>query len=186
MEAAKHTVERKSLEQREKMSELERLRHSAAHIMAAAVLRIWPDAMLDIGPATEDGFYYDFDLPSHRFTPDDFPKIEEEMRKIVKENHRFEKIVKTREEAKAFLEQLGQKYKIDRLNDIPEGEPISFYQSGEFMIYAPDRTLCGQAMLRHLSYYDSHRHTIAAMKKTRNYNEFTAPLSLQKPSLKIG
>ncbi len=132
MEAAKHTVERKSLEQREKMSELERLRHSAAHIMAAAVLRIWPDAMLDIGPATEDGFYYDFDLPSHRFTPDDFPKIEEEMRKIVKENHRFEKIVKTREEAKAFLEQLGQKYKIDRLNDIPEGEPISFYQSGEF------------------------------------------------------
>ncbi|HON08719.1 MAG TPA: threonine--tRNA ligase, partial [Verrucomicrobiota bacterium] len=113
MEAAKHTVERKSLEQREKMSDLERLRHSAAHIMAAAVLRIWPDAMLDIGPATEDGFYYDFDLPSHRFTPDDFPKIEEEMRKIVKENHRFEKIIKTREEAKAFFEQRGQKYKID-------------------------------------------------------------------------
>jgi len=133
MEAAKHTVERKSLEQREKMSDLERLRHSAAHIMAAAVLRIWPDAMLDIGPATEDGFYYDFDLPSHRFTPDDFPKIEEEMRKIVKENHRFEKIIKTREEAKAFFEQRGQKYKIDRLNDIPEGEPISFYQSGDFV-----------------------------------------------------
>lgn len=133
MEAAKHTVERKSLEQREKMSEQERLRHSAAHIMAAAVLRIWPDAMLDIGPATEDGFYYDFDLPSHRFTPEDFPKIEEEMRKIVKENHRFEKIIKTREEAKAFFEQRGQKYKIDRLNDIPEGEPISFYQSGDFI-----------------------------------------------------
>ncbi len=133
MEAAKHTVERKSLEQREKMSEQERLRHSAAHIMAAAVLRIWPDAMLDIGPATEDGFYYDFDIPSHRFTPDDFPKIEEEMRKIMKENHRFEKIIKTREEAKAFFEQRGQKYKIDRLNDIPEGEPISFYQSGDFI-----------------------------------------------------
>ncbi|MGC8743127.1 MAG: threonine--tRNA ligase [Verrucomicrobiia bacterium] len=133
MEAAKNAVERKSLEQREKMSEIERLRHSAAHIMAAAVLRLWPNAKLDIGPATEEGFYYDFDLPDHRFTPDDFPKIEEEMRKIVKENHRFEKFVKTREEAKALLEQKGQTYKIDRLNDIPEGEPISFYQSGEFV-----------------------------------------------------
>jgi threonyl-tRNA synthetase len=133
MEAAKHVVERKSLEEREKMSELERLRHSAAHIMAAAVLRLWPNAKLDIGPATEDGFYYDFDLPDHRFTPDDFPKIEEEMRKIVKENHRFEKIIKTRDEAKALLEQMGQTYKLDRLNDIPEGEPISFYKSGEFI-----------------------------------------------------
>lgn len=133
MEAAKHVVERKSLEEREKMSELERLRHSAAHIMAAAVLRLWPNAKLDIGPATDEGFYYDFDLPDHRFTPDDFPKIEEEMRKIVKENHRFEKIIKTREEAKALLEQMGQTFKIDRLNDIPEGEPISFYKSGEFI-----------------------------------------------------
>ncbi|MGC8830098.1 MAG: threonine--tRNA ligase [Verrucomicrobiia bacterium] len=133
MKAAKNAVERKSLEQRERMSDIERLRHSAAHIMAAAVLRLWPDAKLDIGPATEDGFYYDFDLPNHRFTPDDFPKIEEEMRKIIKENHRFEKFVKTREEAKAFLEQKGQTYKIDRLNDIPEGEPISFYQCGEFV-----------------------------------------------------
>lgn len=133
MEAAKHVVERKSLEEREKMSELERLRHSAAHIMAAAVLRIWPNAKLDIGPATDDGFYYDFDLPDHRFTPDDFPKIEEEMRKIVKENHRFEKIIKARDEAKALLEQRGQTYKLDRLNDIPENEPISFYQSGEFI-----------------------------------------------------
>lgn len=133
MEAAKHTVERKSLEERQKMTELERLRHSAAHIMAAAVLRIWPDAMLDIGPPTEDGFYYDFDLPNHRFSPDDFPRIEEEMKKIIKENHKFEKIVKTREEARELLEKLGQKYKIDRLNDIPEGEPITFYQSGEFI-----------------------------------------------------
>ncbi|MCX7872504.1 MAG: threonine--tRNA ligase [Verrucomicrobiae bacterium] len=133
MEAAKHVVERKSLEEREKMTELERLRHSAAHVMAAAVLRIWPEAKLDIGPATEDGFYYDFDLPGHRFTPDDFPKIEEEMRKIVKENHRFEKMIKTRDEAKLFFEQRGQTYKLDRLNDIPEGEPISFYQSGEFV-----------------------------------------------------
>lgn len=133
MEAAKHVVERKSIEEREKMSELERLRHSAAHIMAAAILRLWPNAKLDIGPATDEGFYYDFDLPDHRFTPDDFPKIEEEMRKIVKENHRFEKIIKTREEAKALLEQMGQTFKIDRLNDIPEGEPISFYKSGEFV-----------------------------------------------------
>ena len=97
-EAAKQAVERKSLDQRERMSELERVRHSAAHVMAAAVLRLWPDARIDIGPATAEGFYYDFDLP-HRFTPEDLPRIEEEMRRIVKENQPFVKSVKTRGEA---------------------------------------------------------------------------------------
>ena len=88
-ESAKTDVQRKTLDQRELANELMRLRHSCAHILATAVLRLWPDARLDIGPATEDGFYYDFDL-QHRFSPDDFPKIEEEMRKITKENQVFE------------------------------------------------------------------------------------------------
>lgn len=74
-ESAKSEVQRKTLDQREQMNELMRLRHSCAHILAAAVLRLWPDALLDIGPPTEEGFYYDFDL-KHRFTPEDFPKIE--------------------------------------------------------------------------------------------------------------
>jgi threonyl-tRNA synthetase len=131
-EAAKSDVQRKTLDQREQMNELMRLRHSCAHILATAVLRLWPDALLDIGPPTDEGFYYDFDL-KHRFTPDDFPKIEEEMRKITKENQVFEKSIRTREEAKAYFESRGQKFKVERLADIPEGEPISFYQNGEFV-----------------------------------------------------
>jgi threonyl-tRNA synthetase len=131
-EAAKTDVQRKTLDQRELATELMRIRHSCAHILATAVLRLWPDAQLDIGPATDEGFYYDFDL-KHRFTPDDFPKIEEEMRKITKENQVFEKSIKTREEARAYFESKGQKFKLERLADIPEGEPISFYQNGEFV-----------------------------------------------------
>lgn len=131
-EAAKSDVQRKTLEQRGQMDELMRLRHSCAHILATAVLRIWPDALLDIGPPTDEGFYYDFEL-SHRFTPDDFPKIEEEMRKVTKENQVFEKSIKTREEARAYFESKGQKFKLERLGDIPEGEAISFFQNGEFV-----------------------------------------------------
>jgi threonyl-tRNA synthetase len=132
MEAAKHEVERKTLDERQRLGELERLRHSAAHVMAGAVLRLWPEAKLDIGPCTDEGFYYDFDLPTHRFTPEDFPKIEEEMRKIVKENQPFTRSEKTREEAKAFWEGKGQTFKLERLKDIPDGEVISFYQDGDF------------------------------------------------------
>ncbi len=132
MEAAKHDVERKTLDERNRMNELQRLRHSCAHIMATAVLRLWPDALLDIGPPTDEGFYYDFDL-AHRFSPEDFPKIEEEMKKVVKENQVFEKQIKTRDEARSFFEAKGQKFKVERLADIPEGEPISFYQNGEFI-----------------------------------------------------
>jgi threonyl-tRNA synthetase len=131
-EAAKSEVERKTLDQRDQMGELERIRHSSAHILATAVLRIWPDALLDIGPPTAEGFYYDFEL-AHRFTPEDFPRIEEEMRKVIKENQVFQKSVLTREEARAHFEAKGQKFKLERLGDIPEGEAISFYQNGEFV-----------------------------------------------------
>src|SRR6266849_963860 len=133
MEGPKNEPERKSLADRDRMSDLQRLRHSCAHVMATAVLRLWPDAKLDIGPPTDEGFYYDFDLPSHRFSPDDFPKIEEEMKKVVKDNQVFEKSIKTREEARKFFEERGQRFKVERLADIPEGEPISFYQNGEFI-----------------------------------------------------
>ncbi|HAM70555.1 MAG TPA: threonine--tRNA ligase [Verrucomicrobiales bacterium] len=133
MEAPKLPVERKTLDQREQMNELQRIRHSAAHILATAVLRIWPEALLDIGPPTDDGFYYDFDLKGHRFSTDDFTRIEEEMKKVVKENQVFEKSVKTRDEAKAYFEGKGQSFKVERLADIPEGEAISFYQNGEFV-----------------------------------------------------
>ena len=131
-EAAKTDVQRKSLEQRERMDDLMRLRHSCAHILATAVLRIWPDARLDIGPPTDEGFYYDFDL-AHRFSPEDFPRIEEEMRKVIKENQVFEKSIRTRAEALEHFSGRGQSFKVERLADIPEGEAISFYQNGEFV-----------------------------------------------------
>ena len=115
------------------MTDLQRLRHSCAHIMATAVMRLWPNAVLDIGPPTEEGFYYDFDIPDHRLSPEDFPRIEEEMKKVVKENQTFERSVKSRDEAREFLAAKGQNYKVERLQDIPEGEEISFFQNGEFI-----------------------------------------------------
>ena len=91
-------MERKTLDQRAQMTDLERLRHSAAHVMATAILRIWPEAQFAAGPPVEDGFYYDLEMP-HRISPDDFPKIEEEMKKEIKANNVFEKVVVTREQA---------------------------------------------------------------------------------------
>lgn len=107
---------------------IDTLRHSTAHVMAAAVCRIFDDVQLDIGPSVENGFYYDFDLPQ-RITSDDFEKIEKEMKAIVKEDLPFERIEMTRSEAETLLK--GQRFKLERLADIPEGEVISFYKCGE-------------------------------------------------------
>mgnify|MGYP000921946490 CR=1 FL=1 len=111
-------------------SDLEVMRHSAAHIMAAAVCRLFKNVQLDIGPSTDDGFYYDFDL-ADRITPDDFERIEAEMQQIVEEDLPFKCITVSRDEAKELLK--GQKYKLERLADIPEGDAITFYTCGEFM-----------------------------------------------------
>ena len=120
------------MKERKEMSPLEELRHSTAHVLAAAVLRIWPDTKLDIGPPTSQGFYYDFDK-KERFTEEDFEIIEAEMAKIIKENQSFERKEVTREEAIQFFEERNQPFKVSRVGDIPEGEPISFYQNGEFV-----------------------------------------------------
>jgi threonyl-tRNA synthetase len=115
------------------MSPLEEIRHSSAHILATAVLRLFPEAKLDIGPPTDTGFYYDFDI-EHKFTAEDLVAIEAEMQKVIKENQRFERFEKTREEAVELIKEIGQEsYKLGRLNDIPEGETISFYRNGEFI-----------------------------------------------------
>jgi threonyl-tRNA synthetase len=135
--------ERKSLEQRAQMSDIERLRHSAAHVLATAILRIWPEAQFAAGPPVETGFYYDLDMP-HRISPEDFPKIEEEMKKEIKANHVFEKTIVSRDEAIALAEsgRLGglserpgnpSKFKIGNLADIPEGEAISLFRNGDFI-----------------------------------------------------
>src|SRR6187402_487465 len=96
--AAPVNPERKTLDDRNKMTDLERIRHSCAHVLATAILRIWPDAQFAAGPPVENGFYYDVEL-SHRIAPEDFAKIEEEMKKETKANNTFEKVVVTREQA---------------------------------------------------------------------------------------
>ena len=135
--------ERKTLDDRSRMTELERIRHSCAHVMATAILRIWPEAQFAAGPPVDSGFYYDLEMP-HRISPEDFPKIEEEMKKEIKANHPFEKVVVTREQAikDAQSGRLGglserpgnpSKFKLGNLEDIPEGEPISYYKNGDFI-----------------------------------------------------
>jgi threonyl-tRNA synthetase len=115
------------------MTPLEEIRHSCSHVLATAVLRLFPEAKLDIGPPTDTGFYYDIDL-DHRFTAEDLVRLEAEMRKVADENQPFLRKEVSREEAVEIIRARGQeRYKLGRLADIPEGEKISFYQNGEFI-----------------------------------------------------
>ena len=115
------------------MSPLEEIRHSAAHVLATAVLRLYPEAQLDIGPPTENGFYYDIDL-NKQLDAADLEALEGEMKKVIKENQKFERIECSREEAIEKIKAMGQeRYKLGRLDDIPEDEQVSFYRNGEFL-----------------------------------------------------
>jgi threonyl-tRNA synthetase len=123
------------------MTELERIRHSAAHVLATAILKIWPEAQFAAGPPVENGFYYDVDLP-HRISPEDFPRIEEEMKREVKANHVFERVEISRADALAMAERgelaalsargVPSKFKLDIVQNIPEGEAITLFRNGEF------------------------------------------------------
>ena len=134
--------DRKTPEQRGQMTEIERLRHSASHVLATAILKIWPEAQFAAGPPVENGFYYDVDLP-HRISPEDFEKIEAEMKKEIKANHTFEKMEVSRDEAlelgkKGRLAALSDrkepsKFKIDIIENIPANEKISLYRNGDFI-----------------------------------------------------
>ena len=125
-----------------RMTDLERIRHSAAHILATAILRIWPEAQFAAGPPVENGFYYDVELP-HRISPDDFERIEAEAKKEIKANHPFQRVEVSRDEALALAEQgalasLGEragspsKFKLDIVRNIPAGEKITLYKNGDF------------------------------------------------------
>ena len=111
--------------------ELRVIRHTASHILAQAVQRLYPGTKLAIGPAIDDGFYYDFDKDGG-FTPEDLPSIEAEMKKIVKENLKLETFILPRDEALELLRSKGEDYKVELVEELPEGEPISFYRQGEF------------------------------------------------------
>jgi len=135
--------DRKTLDDRAKMTELERLRHSCAHVLATAILRLWPDAQFAYGPPVKEGFYYDLEC-AHRIAPEDFEKIEAEMKKEIKANHPFERVTVTRDQAitDARSGRLGglaarpgnaSKFKLDLLQQIPPDEPISYYQNGDFL-----------------------------------------------------
>jgi threonyl-tRNA synthetase len=134
--------ERKTLEMRAQMTDIERLRHSASHVLATAILKLWPEAQFAAGPPVENGFYYDVDLP-HRISPDDFEKIQAEMKKEIKANHPFERMEVSRDEALAMgkkgrLAALSErpepsKFKIDIIENIPPDEKISLYRNGDFI-----------------------------------------------------
>ncbi len=113
--------------------ELHVIRHSAAHIMAQAIARLYPGAKFAYGPATDNGFYYDVDLGDKKISEDDFPAIEDEMKKICKENLKFTVYEKPREEAVAFMAERGQDYKVEHIGDLPEDAHITFYQQGEYV-----------------------------------------------------
>ena len=113
--------------------ELHVIRHSAAHVMAQAIKRLYPDAHFAYGPATEKGFYYDVDLGSVKLADGDLGKIEAEMKKIVKENLPIKPFILPREEAVKLMQERGEIYKVEHIADLPESEPISFYQQGEYI-----------------------------------------------------
>ena len=107
-------------------------RHTTSHILAQAMKRLYPEVKLAIGPAIEDGFYYDFDSPQP-FTPEVLEKLEAEMRKICKEKLRLERFELPRAEALKFMEERDEPYKVELINDLPEDAVISFYRQGEFV-----------------------------------------------------
>ncbi|CAB4244406.1 threonyl-tRNA synthetase [Methylacidimicrobium sp. AP8] len=147
------------------MTELETLRHSAAHILATALLEIWPEAQLAAGPPVENGFYYDVALP-HRISPEDFPAIEEKMREIIRAGQPFVRLPVTREEAEklALRGRLGalsdrtepSRFKLDILRGIPEEEQITLYQNGPFLDlcagpHVQNTSLVGAVRLTHVA-----------------------------------
>ncbi|MDF2987637.1 MAG: threonyl-tRNA synthetase [Eubacterium sp.] len=107
-------------------------RHTASHVLAQAVKRLFPKVKLAIGPAIENGFYYDFDVEKN-FLPEDLTKLEKEMEKIIKEDLAIERFTLPRDEAIKFMEEKGEPYKVELINDLPEGEEISFYKQGDFV-----------------------------------------------------
>ena len=106
--------------------------HTSAHIMAHAVMKLFPDVKFAIGPAIEDGFYYDFDT-EHRFTPEDLEEIEKEMVKIAQEGYAMERFVMPRDKALEYFKEKDEVYKVELIENLPEDEEISFYKQGDFV-----------------------------------------------------
>ena len=106
-------------------------RHTTAHVLAQAIKEVWPDAKLAIGPAIDDGFYYDIDL-DHKITDEDLKTLTKHMKKIIKQNLKLEYHERSREEAIEWAKSLNEDYKVELIEDLPEGETISFYRQGDY------------------------------------------------------
>jgi len=126
----------------EQSEELHVIRHTAAHVMAQAIKRLWPEADFGYGPATENGFYYDVDLGDVKLTDEDLLKIEAEMKKIVKENLPIKPFILPREEAVKLMEERKEMYKVEHIGDLAEDAVISFYQQGEYIDMCIGPHLC--------------------------------------------
>ena len=118
-----------SAENKEELLQI--MRHSLAHVMAQAVVELFPGVKLAIGPSIENGFYYDFDT-EHHFTPEDLPKIEKKMKHIIAQAQKFERVELSREEALRHFSEKGEKFKVELITELPPGEPISIYKNGPF------------------------------------------------------
>ena len=125
-----------------KGEELHVIRHSAAHIMAQAIKRLYPCAKFAYGPATDNGFYYDVDLEDIKLTDEDLVNIEKEMRKIIKENIPIKPSILPREEAIALMQERGEKYKVEHIGDLPDDAKISFYSQGDYIDMCTGPHIC--------------------------------------------
>ena len=124
---------------------LQTLRHTGSHIMANAIKRLYPNAKLAIGPFIENGFYYDIDFGDDKISDEDFPKIEEEMKKIIKENATMERYTMERADAIKFFKDRNEDYKVELVEDLPENEKVYFAKQDDFI------DLCGGTHLLHTS-----------------------------------
>ena len=122
--------------------ELHIIRHTAAHIMAQAIKHLWPHADFAYGPANEKGFYYDVDLGDTKLTDEDLAAIENEMKKIVKENLPIKPFILPRKEAIELMEKRGEKYKVEHIGDLAEDVQISFYEQGDYIDMCVGPHLC--------------------------------------------
>ena len=122
--------------------ELEVIRHTAAHIMAAACARLYPEAKFGYGPATDNGFYYDIDFGDKKVSEEDFAAIEAEMKNIIKENLKVEVFELPRQQAVALMEEMGQTYKVEHISDLPEDAHITFYKMGDYVDMCKGPHLC--------------------------------------------
>lgn len=159
---------------------LEVLRHSTSHLMAQAVQNLFPGTKLGIGPAIANGFYYDFDS-EHVFTPEDLEKIEAEMRRLAKENYAYDRKEVLRSEALAYFAERGEKYKVELIEDLPEGVAISMYTQGNFTDLCAGPHVASTGSIKAFKLMNLAGAYWRGSEKNKCFNGSTEPFGLNKP-----